>query len=112
MIKGRIRQAERVELKLDKKRSRVKQCPCGKSNKDGKFAPYEGFEDKGYCHSCQQTFLPSNSDAGNPIVRYVSNTPAKAPSFIPFDLFKRSLTNYTLVLNYLMAYLLVLSKRG
>ena len=37
------------ELKFDKKRFRVKLCPCGKDNKDGKFVPYVGFENKGYC---------------------------------------------------------------
>ena len=47
-----------LELKFDKKRCRVKFCPCGKDNKDGKFVPYVGFEKKGYCHSCGKTFLP------------------------------------------------------
>lgn len=47
------------ELKLDSRnRNRVKLCPCGKSNKDGKFVPYVGHDDKGYCHSCGETFLP------------------------------------------------------
>jgi hypothetical protein len=46
------------KLKFDKKRKRVKLCPCGKENKDGKFVPYVGFENKGYCHSCGETFLP------------------------------------------------------
>jgi hypothetical protein len=46
------------ELKFDKNRFRVKNCPCGKSNKDGKFVPYIGYENKGYCHSCGETFLP------------------------------------------------------
>lgn len=45
-------------LQFDDKRSRVKECPCGKSNKDGKFVPYKGHDDKGYCHSCDETFLP------------------------------------------------------
>ena len=45
-------------LQFDNKRSRVKECPCGKSNKDGKFVPYKGHDDKGYCHSCDETFLP------------------------------------------------------
>lgn len=94
MIKGRIRKPEKIELRLDKKRFRVKQCPCGKSNKDGKFVPYEGFEDRGYCHSCQQTFLPNNNGACNTVVRCVYNTPVQEPTFIPFDVFKRSLTDY------------------
>ncbi|SHI77455.1 hypothetical protein SAMN04488096_104201 [Mesonia phycicola] len=47
------------ELKFDKNRRRVKYCPCGKNNKDGKFVPYNNFETKGYCHSCGETFLPN-----------------------------------------------------
>ena len=47
------------KLELDsRKRFRVKHCPCGKSNKDGKFVPYKNHEDKGYCHACGETFLP------------------------------------------------------
>jgi hypothetical protein len=46
------------KLELDKKRYRVKYCPCGKNNKDGKFVPYVGYENKGYCHSCGEIFLP------------------------------------------------------
>jgi hypothetical protein len=46
------------ELKFDRNRFRVKHCPCGKSNKDGKFVPYFGHEVKGFCHSCGLTFLP------------------------------------------------------
>ena len=49
-------------LKFDNKRSRVQLCPCGKSNKDGKFIPYEGFDNKGYCHACGETFLPKHSN--------------------------------------------------
>jgi len=47
------------KLPFEKKRTRVKSCPCGKSNSDGKFVPYVGFDDKGYCHSCDQTFIPN-----------------------------------------------------
>ena len=47
---------------LDKKRFRVKHCPCGKDNKDGKFVPYVGYENKGYCHSCGEIFLPKLLD--------------------------------------------------
>jgi hypothetical protein len=46
------------ELEFDKRRSRVKLCPCGKSNKDGKFVPYVGHDINGYCHSCGETFKP------------------------------------------------------
>jgi len=50
------------QLQLDKKRFRVKHCPCGKSNKDGKFVPYIGFETHGYCHSCGKTFMPGKDN--------------------------------------------------
>ena len=52
------------ELKFDVKRRRVKYCPCGRSNRDGKFAPYIGYADKGYCHSCGETFLPELLEQG------------------------------------------------
>lgn len=45
-------------LRFDKNRNRVKYCPCNKSNSDGKFAPFQGFFNKGFCHSCGETFLP------------------------------------------------------
>ena len=47
-------------LKFQKKRNYHLITPCcGKSNKDGKFVSYEGFEERfGYCHSCGKTTLP------------------------------------------------------
>ncbi|WP_397301837.1 DUF6371 domain-containing protein [Nonlabens ulvanivorans] len=48
-------------MKFSKNRKEAKTCPCGKSNKDLKFAPYEGFSKYGYCHSCGKTFQPDNS---------------------------------------------------
>ncbi|MBK7097579.1 MAG: hypothetical protein IPH58_03420 [Sphingobacteriales bacterium] len=47
---------EYQKLEFDKKRFRIKHCPCGKSNKDGKFIPYKGLDNCGYCHSCGKTF--------------------------------------------------------
>lgn len=49
------------DLKFDSNRRRVKECPCGKSNRDGKFAPYRGYDTCGYCHSCGKTFLPDRT---------------------------------------------------
>jgi hypothetical protein len=86
------------KLELDKKRFRVKYCPCGKGNKDGKFVPYVGYENKGYCHSCGETFLPelpeveqwntTQPKAYKP--RPVTPQP-KPVSFIPVEVFKASL---------------------
>lgn len=47
-------------FKFSKKRSSVKYCPCGKSNNDGKFVPFEDFEKCGFCHSCCKTFYPND----------------------------------------------------
>lgn len=54
-------------LKFAKKRNIHLITPCcNKSNKDGKFVSYKGYEDKafGYCHSCGNTTLP-NKNAEN-----------------------------------------------
>lgn len=77
------------ELKFDRRRSRVKTCPCGKSNRDGKFVPFMGHDDKGYCHSCGKTFLPDQES----IEVY---TPIQEPpaSYIPASLLKASLKGY------------------
>ncbi len=52
--------------KFERNRSRVKECPCGKSNSDGKFVPFIGKTDEGYCHSCCRTI---KNDNGLPIVK-------------------------------------------
>jgi Domain of unknown function (DUF6371) len=46
---------------FSKRRNLVKYCPCGKSNDNGKFAPFEGYTNCGYCHSCDRTFYPDKS---------------------------------------------------
>ncbi len=87
------------ELKFDKQRIRVENCPCGKSNKDGKFVPFVGYENNGYCHSCGETFLPELPKAENwnldQTTRY-SKTKVKEQKkidFIPGTLFRKQLSN-------------------
>jgi hypothetical protein len=88
-----------LELKFDKKRHRVKLCPCGKDNKDGKFVPYVGFDDKGYCHSCGVNFLPElpTAEKWNNSVPTRHTKPdfqrQKEFDFIPDTLFKKQLRN-------------------
>lgn len=43
------------------------ECPCGKSNKDGKFAPFKGETKYGKCHSCSQLFFPPKEQSNAPI---------------------------------------------
>ena len=86
---------ESETLEFEKNRRRVESCPCGKSNRDGKFVPYVGHDDFGYCHSCTQTFLPQR-DAGRP--DYMTPRPAPRPampaSHVPPKIFRASLAAY------------------
>jgi len=53
---------------FENNRSRVApNCPCGKSNKDGKFAPFKGETKYGKCHSCSDVFFPPSDDSNAPI---------------------------------------------
>lgn len=81
------------ELQFDKKRKRVQQCPCGKSNADSKFVPLIGYEDKGYCHSCTQTFLPKLQTSGRIEFPIIGNQKI-SPSFLTTDLVKDSMEDY------------------
>lgn len=83
-------------LKFERKRTTAKQCPCGKNNSDGKFAPYAGFVDCGFCHSCGTNFLPPiNKDESylqNKVDAGKQNKKIKPISFISVDIFKASLS--------------------
>ena len=69
-------------------------CPCGKPNLDGKFSPYIGFTDKGYCFSCGKTFFPDGSSGISVIKDSNIDTniyiPAE-PSFIPYEFLESSM---------------------
>lgn len=81
-------------LKLDRKRFRVKTCPCGKNNKDGKFVPYVDHEDKGYCHACDKTFLPEVEKQAFPFPRPKQKETETIPSYIKPETLKASLKGY------------------
>jgi hypothetical protein len=84
--------SRRGDLQFDTRRARVKTCPCGRSNRDGKFAPFKGYDDKGYCHSCGQTFRPEQ-DVIAPQYPYTP-PPPKPASYIDFNTFSRTRTAY------------------
>jgi len=72
-------------------------CPCGKSNKDGKFAPYKGYEDKGFCHSCGEKFMPesdTNESKEKGGQKPFSPPPPKPVSFIDPGILEASLKAY------------------
>lgn len=88
------RNMENDNLKFEKRRTKVDTCPCGKSNKDGKFAPFQGHDVYGHCFSCGETFFPPEND--KPTKRQTVATFKKEPppSYIKPDIFKRSLSDY------------------
>lgn len=99
------------KLELDsKKRFNVKNCPCGKSNKDGKFVPYKGHENKGYCHSCGETFLPELPKKVESKPKAYKPRPVppqlKPVSFIPVEVFKASLNPKAFETNHFVAFLI------
>ncbi|ANH83552.1 hypothetical protein A8C56_23555 [Niabella ginsenosidivorans] len=79
------------DLKFDKNRYRAKQCPCGRSNRDGKFTPYTGYDTAGYCHSCGQTFLPDQIN-GQPLFPEGNKKKPDAVTYIDKNLMHRTLT--------------------
>lgn len=81
-------------LTFEKRRFRVKICPCGKSNKDGKFVPYVGFENKGFCHSCGETFIPIMEDKVKDSQKSFTIPPPKPVSFIDPHFLEASLKGY------------------
>jgi hypothetical protein len=99
------------DLEFDKNRNRVKFCPCGKANKDGKFVPYIGYENKGFCHSCGETFLPELQKIEQWSDHHrITHKPrpakfqSKLVSFIPVEVFKASLKTYET--NYFVKFLI------
>jgi hypothetical protein len=79
-------------LVFDKRRLRIKQCPCGRSNRDGKFVPYMGYDDKGYCHSCERTFFPEAPEQQI----WVRPAMQKAPEIHLVSYIERQILNSTL----------------
>lgn len=84
---------EITKLVLDKKRLRVKECPCGKDNRDGKFVPWVGFDNKGYCHSCAKTFVPEFNNCSTQQYYKPSTKKVIPIEFIPNEVFERQLRN-------------------
>jgi len=90
------------DLKFDNHRLRVKQCPCGRSNKDGKFAPLKGYVDKGYCHSCGKAFQPDKEDDSWMYEKGRTNSEEYHSGQIDSRLMERTITgndNFTIWLN-------------
>lgn len=82
------------QLKFDQKRGRVKHCPCGKSNKDGKFSPFIGYIDRGKCFSCDRMFWPE-SDMDVTFSNLPCTKPRPKTSFMKFESVMGSCKGYS-----------------
>lgn len=71
--------SQEIELHFSKKKRHhvAQNCPCGEVNnpKNPQFAPFEGYEQYGYCHKCDRKFLPQSQ----PDQEYVIKMPVKLP---------------------------------
>ncbi len=85
-------------LKFDPNRKRVKQCPCGEPNTTH-FAPYVGYDDKGYCHKCYRKFLPDLNIPDNYNKKQFIGinpkliAPPKPIDYIPNELYQKQFNN-------------------
>jgi hypothetical protein len=80
-----------IKLKLNSKnRFKVESCPCGKSNKDGKFVPFDNCVKFGYCHSCCEKFLP-NIQSKSDFVYSFPERKKETIQFIPSHFVSKSL---------------------
>ncbi|WP_026464408.1 DUF6371 domain-containing protein [Adhaeribacter aquaticus] len=73
-------------------------CPCGKSNKDGKFSPIildgQPAPAYGHCHSCGNNFFPNTLAKESTTNILLEPIPKKALRFIETDLVKKTLKSY------------------
>jgi len=82
-----------IDLRFDKNRSNAKVCPCGEANRTH-FAPYVGFDDKGYCHKCEKTFLPELSQKEQKRREIAHKIIGKPISLLDNEILKKSLVGY------------------
>ncbi len=81
------------DLKFDRNRDKVKTCPCGKSNSDGKFSPFKGYVNRGKCFSCDRVFWPESDTPNRQTVSRLVN-PCKPTTFLNFQTVRDSTQRY------------------
>lgn len=78
-----------MEINFARNRTQIaKNCPCGKSNKDGKFAPSKENPHKGYCHSCSKWF-----DAEDKEIQKIEIEKVIPVDYHPFSFIEKSEKN-------------------
>src|SRR5687768_4134223 len=75
-------------------------CPCGKSNKDGKFSPIilEGQAEPnyGHCHSCGKSFFPYKLVKEGEAAPVYNPLPKKEIKYVDAALVRRTLKSYSI----------------
>lgn len=71
-------------------------CPCGKSNRDGKFAPSKENPNEGYCHSCSKLFQGNETDH-----QLTEKEPEKPTQYHDLSLLRKSLKVENLLSKFL-----------
>ena len=73
-------------------------CPCGKSNKDGKFSPFliDGKPEPafGHCHSCGENFFPDSTNRETNFEEIFKPVLKKPTRYIDAGLVKQTLKSY------------------
>lgn len=69
-------------------------CPCGKRNNNGKFSPFVGCINEGYCFGCSKTFLTDSAKSEPNRQERKAATAVVPPSFISAEVLKQSLGLY------------------
>jgi hypothetical protein len=73
-------------------------CPCGKSNKDGKFSPIlldgKAAPGLGYCHSCGQNFFPNGLHPAGKAREMFTPEPKPALKYVAEALVRQTLKSY------------------
>ena len=70
----------------------AKFCPCGKSNKDGKFSPDKNDPNCGYCHACDKTFFNNEKEEQEP--QPMKELPPKPPTLLDRELIQGAFAHY------------------
>lgn len=68
---------------FNRNRKIAQMCPCGKSNKDGKFCPFSDNPNFGYCHSCNQTFFDDSDNRDKELNAILKDNPVKQKKNYP-----------------------------
>ncbi|GEO04498.1 hypothetical protein AAE02nite_21620 [Adhaeribacter aerolatus] len=73
-------------------------CPCGKSNKDGKFSPIiingKAEPNYGHCHSCGKSFFPNKQVKEGESTPVYPPLPKKEIKYVDTGLVRRTLKSY------------------